>query len=52
MTAILLIAGLVAFIWGSVFVLRGSLIAGCLAFVLTACCFGHTFLEFDLGRCR
>ena len=49
MTAIVLIAVIAATVWGMLFVLRGSLIGGCLAFLLAACCFSHTFLEFDLG---
>ncbi len=36
-------------VWGLVFVLRGSLMAGCLAFLVLTCCFSHEFLNFDLG---
>ncbi len=36
-------------VWGLVFALRGSLMAGCLAFLVLTCCFSHEFLNFDLG---
>jgi O-antigen ligase len=36
-------------VWGAVFLLKGSPVWGCLAFLLTACCFGHPFFNFDLG---
>jgi len=49
MTAIYLIAALVALTWGIVFILRGSLTLGCLAFLVVGACFGHRFLSFDLG---
>jgi hypothetical protein len=49
MIAIYLIAGIVALVWAAIYVLRGSLIGGCLVFLITAVCFGHNFLHFDLG---
>lgn len=49
MTAIVIIAGLAGILWATIFVLRGSLVGGCLVFLLVACCFGHKLLEFDLG---
>lgn len=49
MTAIILIAAIAGLVWGTLFVLRGSLVGGCLAVLLAACCFSHAFLEFDLG---
>ena len=36
-------------VWLVWFALRGSLIAGCLAYLLVASCFGYPFLHFDLG---
>ena len=49
MPAIIAIATIAGLVWGAWFLLRGSLLAGCLVFLVTACCFSHTFLEFDLG---
>lgn len=49
MTPIYLIAGIVALAWGLVFVLRGSLLGGCLAFLVVAMCFGHHFTHFTVG---
>lgn len=49
MTAIYLIAGVAVIVWAGIFVLRGSLIAGCLTFLVVAACFGHEFFNFDLG---
>ena len=49
MPFIIAIATLAGLVWGTWFLLRGSLLAGCLIFLVTACCFSHTFLEFDLG---
>ena len=49
MIAIYLIAAAVALTWGAVFVFRGSLSLGCLAFLIAGACFGHNFLHFDFG---
>jgi O-antigen ligase len=49
MDLIIAIAALVVVAWLLYFTLRGSLLAGCLAFLLTASCFGFPFLHFDLG---
>lgn len=49
MIAIAWILGIVALVWGGVFVFRGSLIGGCLAFLVAAACLGHSFLSFHLG---
>jgi O-antigen ligase len=49
MTAILIIAALVALVWGTLFLLRGSLLMGGLAYVIAAAVFGHPFLHFELG---
>jgi O-antigen ligase len=45
-TAIAILAGVV---WSLAFALRGSMIGGCLVFIVLTCCFGHEFLNFDLG---
>jgi O-antigen ligase len=49
MTAIAVIAGLVALVWGAAFVLRGSLLGGCLAYLALTCCFSSYFFSFDVG---
>src|SRR5688500_8227950 len=49
MGLIILVVTLAGLVWGTLFILRGSLIGGCLAFLLSACCFSHTYLQFDLG---
>lgn len=41
MEVLILSAGLVAMVWGTVLFLRGGLLAGCLAVLLAGCCFGH-----------
>jgi O-antigen ligase len=46
LTAIAILAGIV---WSLAFALRGSMISGCLVFLVLTCCFGHEFLNFDLG---
>jgi O-antigen ligase len=43
------IAAAVLAVWLVWFAMRGSLIAGCLAYLLVASCFGYPFLHFDLG---
>lgn len=49
MDLLIAIAAFAAAAWLLYFTLRGSLVAGCLAFLLTASCFGYPFLHFDLG---
>ena len=49
MTAVLIVSALIALVWGAIYVLRGQLLAGCLAFLLAGACFGHPFVHFDLG---
>ena len=49
MSAIYFIAALVAIVWGAIFLLRGSLVGGCLAYLLVAACFGYEFLHFTVG---
>jgi O-antigen ligase len=46
LTAIAILTGIV---WSLAFALRGSMISGCLVFLVLTCCFGHEFLNFDLG---
>jgi O-antigen ligase len=36
-------------LWGAAYLFRGSLIHGCLAFLLVGFCAGHEFLHFPLG---
>ncbi len=43
------IAAFVAFLWGCWFLTRGSLVAGCLLFLLATCCFGYPFLQLEAG---
>lgn len=46
----LIVLGLcIGLVWGTWFVFRGSPIAGCLIFLLTASCFGYEWLNFDVG---
>ncbi len=42
----LLVAGIV---WAAVLLLRGSLVVGCLAWLLTVVCFGRSFFAVDAG---
>jgi O-antigen ligase len=49
MTAIIITAGIVALVWGTLLAVRGSLIAGCLTFLVLASCFGVHFLHFDMA---
>jgi len=42
-------AAIVALLWVTLFVVRGSLVGGCLAFLIAGACFGYYFLSFDLG---
>ena len=47
MTAVVVVAALVGLVWGGIFLLRGSPIVGCLAVLLSVCCFGYEFLHFE-----
>lgn len=47
MSEIVIVATLVALVWGGMFVLRGSLVVGCLGVLLSVCCFGYEFLHFE-----
>ncbi len=49
MPAIYLIAALVAVVWGTLFLLRGSLLGGCLAYLVATTCFGYDFAHFMVG---
>jgi O-antigen ligase len=49
MSFLIFIAVVVGLVWGTIYTLRGSLVAGCLAVVLVTYCFGHFFVNFDLG---
>ncbi len=49
MHVIIVIAALVGLVWGAVFLWRGSLLHGCLAFLVAGYCFGHELINFDLG---
>ncbi len=47
MDFLLLIAAAVALVWTSWFVLRGSLIGGCLAAIVAGACFGYQFWHLE-----
>ena len=49
MDFLLPIAAIAGAVWLAWFALRGSLVVGCLAALLTICCFGYPFLHFDGG---
>lgn len=49
MAAILVVAALVALVWGAVAFLRGGLLAGCLMVMLAGICFGHPFYSMPWG---
>ncbi len=49
MTAIYVIAALVALVWGTIFLVRGSLVGGCLVYLLATSCFGYDFAHFSIG---
>jgi len=49
MTYLIFIAAAVGLVWGTIFVLRGSIMAGCLAYLLTTSVFGHFFWHSNIG---
>lgn len=49
MIPILLIVGLLVIVWGSVFVLRGSMIYACLFFMLACACLGRELFAVKVG---
>jgi O-antigen ligase len=49
MTPLYTLAALVALVWGMVYLVRGSLLAGCLVVLVVMGIFGYEFVHFDLG---
>jgi O-antigen ligase len=49
MEAVFVIAGVVGLIWGTVVLLRGGLLAGCLAVLFAGTCFSVPFFKIELG---
>lgn len=49
MEFLVLIAAVAAMLWGTLFVLRGSLFVGLILVLVLVSCFGHQFTHFDLG---
>ena len=49
MEALIAIAVAVGLVWAAIFILRGSLVAGCLTFLLVNSCFGFYFFNFHVG---
>ena len=49
MEALIGIAVVAGLVWATIFVLRGSLVAGCLAFLLVNACFGFYFFNVHVG---
>jgi len=49
MHALLLIAAVVALVWGAVVLVRGGLLGGCLAVMLAGMCFSLPFVKLPLG---
>jgi O-antigen ligase len=49
MTFLLLIVGVAAAIWGTVLLVRGGLIGGCLLTLLAGSCFGHPFFHVPMS---
>ncbi len=47
MNTIILIFAAVGVLWGTIYALRGSLIGGCVAYLIAACCFSGDFWSFD-----
>ena len=52
MSILILIAVAVALVWTPILAVRGSLLGGCLVYLLLANCFGSYFMEFDVGPFR
>ncbi len=49
MSILLIIAVIVTLVWTPILATRGSLVVGCLVYLLLANCFGNYFLEFTVG---
>lgn len=47
MTPLLIIAALAGLVWGTILLTRGSLVGGCLVYLVVTCCFGVHFFSFD-----
>ena len=49
MTAILIIAAVCALVWGTYLTLRGSLVGGCMVYLILVTCFANQFAQYDIG---
>jgi O-antigen ligase len=49
MEALAVVAAIVGLTWGAILLLRGGLLAGCLAVLLAGTCFGVPFFKVELG---
>jgi O-antigen ligase len=49
MAVIIVVLSIAGALWGVLFALRGSVLAGCFGYIVAAACFGHQFASFDLG---
>jgi len=49
MEILALIAAVAAMLWGTLFVLRGSLFVSLILVLVVGACFGHQFMHFDVG---
>ncbi len=49
MEPIYLILAIAGTVWATLFLVRGSLWAGCVAYLVTGYCLGHAFLHFSIG---
>ncbi len=49
MIAIIVIFCLAGLAWGTFYALRGSVLLGCLVYMVTACCFGPFFFSAEVG---
>lgn len=49
MTAIILTASIAGLIWGLILATRGSLVLGCVLYLMIACVLGPNFLSFDVA---
>ncbi len=52
MTTVAIILGIALAIWGCVSAARGSLLVGCVALLVVACCFGYRLVSFTVGPWR
>ena len=49
MTSLLIIAAVAGLVWGALLLARGSLVAGCLTYLVLTSCFGVHFFSFDVA---